>query len=162
MGSSSIQTIIDYTAVVAARVQNVTMPNGEVVGVRSIYGSGNGNLPNPLQPGQVVQPSPEKPTEPFCHISTIPDAPTITPLTQDGTVQLDWSIPMRFYVPRGNLSSAVQALLPFYDPYMRTFWADRTLNGMCNLAYIRSFKPDGDDDWCWLDSDLYVLEIVDY
>lgn len=168
MGSNIVR-MVDYTAVVAARVQGVTLPNGEIVGVRSIYGSGNGGYVDPLRQGVdangnpfLVQPTPEKPLEQFCHISTIPDAPTVVPLTQDLAVTFEWSIPMRLYVPRNDLATVSQTLLPFYDAYMGTFYADHTLNGMANLAYIRSFKPDGDDDWCWLDMDLYVLENVDY
>ena len=159
---SSIQFTVDMSAIVAARVQGVTLPNGEIVGVRSIYGSGNSHYADPLRPGMEVQPAPEKPTELFCHFSEIPDAPKVGPLTQDSTVEFEWAIPMRLYVPRGNLATVKQTLLPFYDAYMAAFWADRTLGGLCNLAYIRSFKPDGDDSWCWLDMDLYVQENVDY
>jgi hypothetical protein len=159
---SNIALTIDMTAIVAARVQGVAMPNGEIVGVRSIYGSGNSGYADPLRSGQAVQPAKEKPLEPLCHISEIPDAPTVVPLTQDGVVQFEWSIPMRLYVPRGDLATVRQTLLPFYDAYMAAFWADHTLGGLCNLAYIRSFKPDGDDSWCWLDMDLYVQELVTY
>jgi len=161
MGSNIIR-MIDYSAAVAARVQGVVLPDGSIVGVRAVHGSGNAGIPNPLFPGQNIDAAPEKPREQFCHTSEIPDAPTVSPLTQDGVVTFEWTISMRLYVPRQNLATVRQTLLPFYDPYMGTFWADRQLGGMCNLSYIRSFKPDGDDDFCWLDMDLWVQENVDY
>lgn len=152
----SITQMIDYSASVAARVQGVLLPDGTPVGVRAVHGSGNAGIANPLLPGHLIDAAPEKPREQFCHVSEIPDAPSVIPVTMDGLAMLEWSIPMRLYVPRGNLATVRQTLLPFYEPYWDTFWADHTLGGLCNLAYIRSFKPDGDDDWCWLDMDLYV------
>ena len=160
--SSNIAYIVDYSAAVAARVQNLTLPNGEVGGVRSVYGAGQGLFGDPLRPGQTIQPAPEAPQEAFTHISDLPGAPNPTPLTQDGTVELLWAVPMRLYVPRSDLATVRQTLLPFYDGYEAAFWPDRTLGGLCLLAYIKSFTRGSDDDWAWLDMELSVLEEVSW
>ena len=160
--SSQIARIVDYSAVVAARVQGLAMPSGGTAGVRSVFGCGQGFYTDPLRPGQMVAPAPENPLEPFTHTSDLPDAPVLTPLTQSGTVQLEWAVPMRLYAQRGDLRAVRQVLLPFYDGYTGAFWRDRTLGGLCLLAYIRSFRVASDDDWAWLDMDLYALEEVDY
>ncbi|MGH2512364.1 MAG: hypothetical protein ACRDGQ_06730 [Candidatus Limnocylindrales bacterium] len=161
--SSNIAAIVDYSATVAARVQDVALANGEIGGVRSVYGGGMNLYADPLRPGEMIQPSPEKPLEPFTHMTDLPDAPTITPLTQEGSVQLEWNVPMRFYVPRGDLATARQTLLPFYDAYEAAFWPDRRLGGLCLLAYIRSMGPaQADSDWAWCPMVLYVLEEVDW
>ena len=160
--SSDINAIIDYTAVVAARVQGVTLYNGEVVGVRSVYGAGQGFYADPFRTGQKVQPVPEVPTETFQHFSELPDAPTIAPDTQSGTVRVEWDIPMRLILARGDLATTRQIALPFYDAYLGAFWQDNRLADLCNLAYIRSFARGGDGTWAWLEMHLFVREYVDY
>lgn len=160
--SSSIAAIVDYTATVAARIQGVPLPNGEPGGVRSVYGAGQGLYPDPLRPGQMIQPAPERPLEPFSHISDLPGAPSPKALTQSGTVQFEWIVPMRLYVARTDLGLVRQTLLPFYDAYEAAFWPDRRLGGLCSLAYIKSFTRASDEDWAWLDMELSVTEIVSY
>ena len=162
MSGSQIRSIVDYSAALAARVQNLPMPNGGTAGVRSVFGCGQNLYADPLRPGQMIAPAPELPLESFMHVSDLPDAPNPTPLTQDGTVLFEWSVPMRLYVPRGDLRAARATLLPFYNGYYAAFWPDRTLGGLCLLAYIRSFRIAADDDWAWLDMDLSALEEVSY
>lgn len=160
--SSDIAAIIDYSATVAARIQSVTLANGEIVGVRSIYGAGQNFYPDPLRPGQFVQPAPDVPTEPFQHMSELPDAPNVTYETQSGTFRLDWDIPMRLTVARPNLANVRQVLLPWYDAYLGAFAADRLLGGLVALAYIRSFSKEADDDWVSLLMQLRAVEFVSY
>ena len=151
----------DYTATVAARVQGIALPSGEVVGVRSVYGSGQNLYADPLRPGQMIQPAPDKPIEAFTHVSDLPQIDP-RPQTQSGTFERLWILPMRFYVPRGDLATVRQTLLPFYDGYDAAFATDRTLGGLCLLAYIKSFTRDADPDWAWLAMDLSVLEEVSW
>lgn len=160
--TSRIAAIVDYTAVVAARVQGVPLANGEVGGVRSVFGAGLGIYADPLRPGQTIQPAPAIPLEAFSHQTDLPGAPAPTPLTQDGVVQLEWEVPMRLYVPVTDFALVRQTLLPFYDAYYGAFWRDRTLAGLCLLAYIKSFNRGQENDWAYLDMPLYVLEEVSY
>ena len=160
--SSDIAQIVDYTCLVAARVQGVTLPNGVVAGVRSVYGAGQGLYDDPFHTGQTIQPVPSAPTETFAHFSEIPDAPTVQPASQSGTFEIEWDIPMRLILANGDLATTRQIALPFYDAYLRAFCLDDKLDGLCNLAYIRSFARGGDGTWAWLESHLYVREYVNY
>jgi hypothetical protein len=161
--SSNIASIVDYTAQVAAGIQDVALPNGEVVGIRSVYGAGQERYPDPLNPGQNIQPAPENALEPFTHISDLPDAPTVAYLTQDGTVEFTWMVPMWLYVPRGDLATLRAVLLPFFDAYEAAFAPDPTLGGLAVLSYISSFgKVEVADDWARLPIDLRVTEMVRY
>jgi len=162
MSGSNIDHLVDYTATVAAKVQGVTLPNGEEVGVRSVYGAGQGFYDDPLRPGQTIQPVPETPTETFQHWSELPDAPALAYDTQSGTMKIEWDIPMRLVLARGDLATTRTIGLPFYDAYIEQFWLDRYLGSLCNLAYIRSFARGGDGTWAWLEMHLYVREYVDY
>ena len=161
MSGSNIRWIVDASAALAGTISGVTLPNGQVAGVRAVFGAGQGRSADPLRPGQTIAPATESPHEELTHVSDLPDAPTIIPLTQDGTIRLEWTVPMRLYATRGDLATARAILLPFYDAYLAAF-RDWTLGGLCALAYIKSFKPAADDDWVWLDIDLYVLEEVSY
>ncbi len=156
--SSNIVRIVDYSAHVAGRIQNVPMADGSLGGVRSTYGAGQNVYADPLRPGQNIQPAPERPLEAFTHMSELPDAPTVTPVTQDGVVQFDWIVPMRLYVPRGDLANVRQTLLPFYGAYAAAFSSDWTLGGLCLLAFVKSFTRGADADWAWLDVELSVTE----
>lgn len=160
--SSNIRSIVDYTAAKAAGIQGIVLPNGETVGVRSIYGAGQGIYDDPLRPGQTIQPAPESATEPLMHVSRLPDAPTIEWISQTGTVELTWTIQMSLFIARGDAATAAQVVLPFYDAYLAAFTADPMLGGLCMVSRISSFKTGTDESWCWLDVDLEVLEQVSY
>ena len=165
MSGSSIVAIIDTSAAYAANVQNVLLPNGTLVGVRSIYGGGSLLVPDPLRPGQMIQPCPEEPTEPFTHFSTLPEAPTVAPITQQGLVEFTWIVPMRLALPRGDAATATATLLPFYDAYMAALSANGTdwsLGGLALNAYIKSFARSSDASWLWLEMELLVVEEVHY
>jgi hypothetical protein len=160
--SSNIAAIVDYSAQLAASVQGIYLPNGTTVGVRSVYGAGQGVYGDPLHPGQLIQPAPEEAIEAFMHVSDLPDAPIIAPYTQDGMVELTWLVPMRLYVPRGDLRTARQTLLPFYDAYLAAFVPDIRLGGLALIAYLASYRIESDSDWAWLAMDLHVEELVAY
>lgn len=162
MSHSAIAEIVDATALIAARVQGVSLPNGTVAGVRAIYGAGQNTLFDPFRPGQYIQPVPETPLETFEHWSELPDAPTIVPDTQGGTVRLEWDVPMRLILARGSLPMTRQIGLPFYDAYLSAFWADRRIGGLVQLSYIKSFARGGDGNWAWLEMHLHVAEYVAY
>lgn len=158
---SNIARIVDASAAVAAGIQNVILPNGSVVGVRSVYGGGQGVIGDPLRPGNTIQPVQERPSEPLMHVSRLPDAPTVTWITQQ-TVELIWTIQMSLYLQRGDAATAAQAALPFYDAYLAAFTPQTTLGGLCLLSQIKSFKTGTDEAWYWLDIELEVTEQVQY
>jgi hypothetical protein len=159
---SSIALIVDYTAQIAAGIQGVALPNGTTAGVRSTFGAGQGVYADPLHPGQMIAPAPENPLEPFTHFSNLPDAPTIARVTQDGVVELAWTLPMQFFVPRGDLRTVRQTLLPFFDAYLAVFLPQWTLGGLCLASWISSVKVESDADWAWLAMDLHVEELLNY
>jgi hypothetical protein len=160
--SSQIAAIVDYSAMLAGGIQGVRFPNGTTGGVRSTYGAGQGLYTDPLRPGQTIAPAPEAPLEAYMHVSDLPDAPTVTPITQDGTVELTWMVPMRLYVPRGDIRTLRATLLPFYGAYLAAFIPQWTLGGLAILSYIASFKVEADDDWGWLAMELRVIEQVSF
>jgi hypothetical protein len=165
VSGSSIAAIVDTSAAYAAAVQNVLMPNGTLVGVRSIYGAGQNLIADPLRTGQMIQPCPENPTEPFTHFSTLPEAPAVAPITQQGLVEFTWTIPMRLALPRGDAATATATLLPFYDAYMAALsmnGTDWSLGGLALNAYIKSFARSSDASWLWLEMELQVTEEVHY
>jgi hypothetical protein len=165
MSGSSIQAIVDYSAVLAAGVQNVLMPNGTRVGVRSVYGAGQNLYADPLRAGQMIRPCPENPTEPFTHFSELPEAPSVAPITQQGLVEFTWIVPMRLALPRGDAATATATLLPFYDAYMAALsvnGTDWSFGGLALNAYIKSFARTSDASWLWLDMELSVVEQVHY
>ncbi len=161
MSGSQIVRIVDYTALAAGRIQNVPMFDGSLGGVRSTYGAGQNVYADPLRPGQNIQPAPERPLEAFTHMSELPDAPAIASSSQT-SVQFTWIVPMRLYVPRADLASVRQTLLPFYGAYAAEFLTDWTLGGLCLIAFIKSFTRGADADWAWLDSELSVTEVVSF
>jgi hypothetical protein len=162
--SSQIASIVDYSAALAARkVQGIVNPlTGQTLGVAATFGAGQGTSPDPLRPGQTIAPAPEKPAVAYTHISDLPDAPGITTWTQDLLVELEWTIPMRLYVPRGNIQVLRATLLPFLDAYLSAFWSDHRLGDLCLRAYLSSLRIEADDDWGWLAMDLAVLEEVSW
>jgi hypothetical protein len=161
--SSRIAAIVDYTAQRAALIQGLVNPlTGVALGVRAVYGAGQNLYADPLRPGQMIQPAPERPLEPFSHVSDLPDAPTVEYISQSGLVQFTWTVPMRLHVQRGDLASARATLLPFYDGYEAAFVPDPTLGGLCLVSEIKTWKPAADEDWVWLDIDLSVTEEVHY
>jgi hypothetical protein len=165
MSGSSIAAIVDYSAVLAAGIQNVMMPNGTRVGVRSVYGAGQNLYADPLRAGQMIQPCPENPTEPFTHFSVMPEAPDTKPITQQGLEEWNWTIPMRLALPRGDAATATATLLPFYNAYKAALTAngtDWTLGGLALNANISSFDRSSDASWLWLEMELLVVEIVSY
>jgi hypothetical protein len=159
--SSAIAAVVDYTAALAAGIAGVALPNGSTVGVRSVYGAGQGVILDPLRPGAFVQPVPDAPTEPFVHWSRLPDAPTIEWVSMQ-SVELTWTVPMRLWLPRSDSATAAQTALPFYDAYLARFTPDYTLGGMVLRSSIKSMKPDTDESWFWLDVELEVVEVVVY
>lgn len=160
--SSAIGLIVDYTAARAATlVQDVRIANGDLVGVRSAFGAGQGVLADPLRPGSVIQPCPEKPSEPLQHWSLLPDAPAIEWLSQT-SLDLTWTIPMRLYLQRSDAATAAQVCLPFYDAYLGAFAIDPTLGGLVVVSRIRSIKAASDESWYWLDMEMEAEEVVSY
>jgi hypothetical protein len=158
---SNIARIVDYTAQRAALVQGLSIENGSIVGVRSVYGAGQGLYADPLRPGAMIQPCPEKPSEPLQHWSKLPDAPTIEWVSQT-SAELTWTIPMTLWISPADAATAAQVALPFYNGYLAAFATDPALGGLCLVSTVKSFKPGGDSDWFWLDVELEVTELVSY
>jgi len=164
--ASRIAQIVDYTALVAARIKPQRIPSGYVE-MRAVFGTGQVDpdtgeplYQDPLHPGQPLQPAPENPLEPYTHFSDLPDAPGIEWLDQEGDVALTWDIPMRFWFPRSDLAMARQTAMPFYAAYLSEFHKDYTLGGLCKLARVSRYAIGGDEFDSWLDVNLSVLEEV--
>lgn len=159
---SRIAEIVDYSAQIAAGVQGISLYNGEVIGVRSVYATGQGSYLDPLHPGEFIQPAPDNPEEPYSHVSDLPDAPAIEYITQSGLVGLDWTVPMSLVTNRGTLATLRQTLMPFYGPYLAAFMADPTLGGLAQIAYIKSMRLGPEDVWDRLLMELFVREEVHF
>lgn len=157
MGSSDINVIIDYTASIAASVP----------GVKAVAGSGSGNVDDPLRPGHKIVTAEANPVTPFLHWSEVPGAPPVEWVSQNGTVEISWHVPMRLWLPHSS-SEARRLALPFYDGYLRAFTrdpflGDRTIQADLALrTAIVKFAIGGDANWSWLDVGLLVVERVNY
>jgi len=149
---SNVALIVDYTAALAAGI----------AGVKSVAGAGQGDTDDPLRPGQKIVACGGNPSEPYQHWSELPDAPTVQWLTQNGTVELTWELPMRLWLPRTDLAVMRRNALPFYDGYLRAFIRDYLLGGLVIRSEITHIQRDGDDDWTWLEIMLSLTEIVNY
>lgn len=157
MESSNIDQIVDYTAAVAATI----------TGVKAVFGSGSGQVDDPLRPGHKVATAESNPTAAFTHWSDVPSAPNVQWVSQTGTVEIAWNVPMRLWLPKTD-DVARRAALPFYDRYLRAFVRDRYLGDPTtdsNLALrteLARFAIGGDANWSWLDVHLIVVERVNY
>ncbi len=160
--STNIAAIVDYSAQVAASIQDVRLYNGETIGVRAVFGTGQGLYTDPLHPGEYIQPAPENPDEPYTHVSDLPDTPAIEYVTQSGLVSLEWTVPMSLIVNRGTLATLRQTMMPFYGPYLAAFLTDPTLGGLCEIAYIKNMRLGPEDQWDRLFMDLLVHEEVHF
>jgi hypothetical protein len=149
---SSIDVIVDYTAGVA----------GRIAGVAATFGAGLGEIEDPLRPGYPVAAAPSEPSVPFSHWSDCPGAPPIKWVSQNATVELTWTIPMRLWLGRADLAEARRMALPFYDKYIAAFVGDRTLGGLVLSLEISRLAIGGSADWAWLDVGLTVVERVNY
>lgn len=157
MASSKIVTIVDYTAAIAAGID----------GVKSVAASGQGVIDDPLRPGQKIATALENPTDPFQHWSDVPGAPTVVWVSQTGTVEITWHVPMRLWLPQ-DAGEARRVALPFYDRYLRAFVGDPFLGDreqgthLALRSEIARFAVGGDKNWSWLDVGLVVVERVNY
>ncbi len=148
---SNIERIIDFTAVVAAGIP----------GVKTVAASGQGYYDDPLSPGQKIQAAGETPTTVYTHWSEVPSAPPVEWVSQSGTVELMWTIPMRLWLPKTNLE-ARRTALPFYDGYLRAFIINWRLDDQVLRSNVSKFMIGGDKDWSWLDIGLVAVERVTY
>jgi hypothetical protein len=152
VGKSDVQQIVDYTAMLA----------GHIDGVRGTFGAGQNFYEDPLRPGHMIVAAPSDPTAAFTHWTECPGAPAIKFLTQNGTVEISWQIPMRLWLPKGDLAETRRLSLPFYDKYIRMFVTDTSLGGLVNRSELTKFSQGGDDKWAWLDVYLTAVEVVNY
>ena len=162
--ATQIAAIVDYSAWRAGTsVQNVVNPMTNLtLGVRSVYGAGQNAYPDPLRPGLMIAPAEEKPANPYCHVSELPDAPSQPESTQDVVDQYIWTVPMRFYVPKADKRVLRATLLPFYDAYLSAFRQDIRLGNLCLTSHLLLHPVEVDDDWAWLPMDLIVTEVVSW
>ena len=155
MGASKIATIIDYTAAMAASIP----------GMQAVAASGQGVVDDPLRPGMKVAAAQATPQAPFTHWSEVPGAPKVLWVSQDQTVELTWTIPMRLWLPKTD-EDARRTVMPFYDHYLRVFIQDPFLGARPDNLAVRSeiagFDIGGDKDWSWLDVKYVVVERVNY
>lgn len=154
--SSNLARIVDYTAAVA----------GQIEGVKAVFGTGSGLVDDPLRSGQKVAAAPSNPAAAFTHWSDVPDAPAVEHVSQSGTVELSWHVPMRLWLPKTD-EDARRVVLPFYDRYLRAYLNDYYLGAspseyLALRTQLLRFKIGGDKDWSWLDVILVVVERVNY
>lgn len=152
---SNIARIIDYTAVIA----------GGIEGVKSVCGSGQGFYEDPLRSGYKIEPCPSTNKSLFAHWSGAPAAPAVEWVSQSGTVELTWVIPMRLWLPKTD-EEAIRAAMPFYDRYLAAFVANYRLDDGDQKLVLRShiahFRIGGSPEWSWLDVGLQVVERTSY
>jgi hypothetical protein len=156
VSGSQIERIIDYTALVAASIE----------GVKTVAGSGAGYYDDPLRPGQKIAACHFQAVNAYTHWSDVPNAPPVEWVSQSGTVELSWTIPMRLWLPKDD-SEARRTALPFYDRYLGAFIQDNRLAGgdggnLVLRTLINRFSIGGNDDWSWLDIGLLAVERVSY
>lgn len=154
---SNIARIVDYSAVLAAGIP----------GVKSIWATGQGFETDPFT-GKPLLAAQESPAEEYAHFSDLPGAPSIVWVTNTGTEELTWVVPMRLWFQTTDYAVLRQKAMPFYDGYLAAFARDRTLRGLCLRARIASFAIGMDPEvvgrarWAWLDPKLEVVEQVNY
>ena len=153
MSGSNIEALVDYTAWRAGFY---------VAGIKSVAGAGQGLYPDPLRPGQMIVPAPSNPVAPFSHWSELPTAPAIEYITQDGVVELAWTLPMRLWVSKAPIEEVRRTLLPMYARYLAAFVPDPTLGGLALRWHSLTFGVQGNDDWAWLAVSLVAVEEVSY
>lgn len=152
MSHSNIDRIVDYTAALA----------GHIEGVQAVFGAGLGETEDPLRHGQPVAAAPSEASAAFTHWSECPGAPPVQWVSQDGVVELTWTIPMRLWLPRADLAETRRMSLPFYDRYLAAFIRDWQLGGLALSSQVTRFAAGGDTSWSWLDIGLTVVERVNY
>lgn len=151
---SFIATVVDTTAALAAGIE----------GVKAVAGAGTGLVDDPLRGGQKIASAGPTPSV-FAHWSEVPSAPALTWVSQSGTVELQWMIPMRLWLPKADEEARRNAIV-FYDRYLRAFTRDPFLGAYPDNLLLRSmiagFEIGGDKDWSWLDIRYVAVERVNY
>jgi len=148
---SNIGQIIDYTASLAGRIE----------GVKSVAGSGSGLVDDPIRVGRKIDVCGFTPVTAYAHWSDVPGAPPIEWVSQSGTVELTWTIPMRLWLPK-DAGEARRVGLPFYDRYLQAFIRDFRLGDLVLRSSLATFEIGGDKDWSWLNVGLVAVERVSY
>lgn len=153
---SNIESIVDYTAYLAAGIE----------GVKSVAGAGQGIWDDPLRPGLKIAAAGSNPAEELSHWTELPTAPGVTWLDQDASVQLDWTLVMKLFFSKGDIERIRQLALPFYDRYLAVFAAmsNYQLDGLALRTQLTNFAVMAAEgsDWAWLEIRLLVVEIVQY
>lgn len=159
--SSDIGVLVDYTA---ARV------GSQVTGIQAVYGSGTGNIDDPLRSGNKIQPAPFAPVQPFEHWSEVAAMTNFEWLTQDGGGSATWEIAMRCYLLAADFQNLRQQAQPLFALYLSAFQSDPTLGGHCKpflpsrLTTMQlGIDPPVKDRarWGWIEVRLQVTEVVD-
>lgn len=163
--ASRIAEIVDATAAIAASVS----------GIVAVFGSGRGNIDDPLRSGKKIRAAQGGPTEPYEHWSEVGSLIGSEWATQDGGQIVTWAVAMRVWLDRTELDVMRQNAQPLFPAYLSAFQADPTLGGLCMLSRI--IRMDIGDDppraagqearwgliarWGHLDINLEVQEVVD-
>ena len=150
---SNVADIVDYTAWRAGTF---------IPGLTSVAGAGQGVYSDPFRPGETIAAAPSNPVAALSHWSELPTAPAINYVTQSGTVEIAWTIPMKLFISKAPIEDVRRILLPFYDGYLAAFVPDPTLGGLAVRSYFASFGVQGNDDWAWLAVSLVAVELVRY
>lgn len=150
--ASIIEQIVDYTAVLAAT---------EIEGLVAVAAIGTYGYDDPLRAGHKIATAQEKPGSAMTHWSEAPGAPPVKRVSQDGWVEIDWTIPMRLWLPK-QTEAARRAAIPFYSRYLEAFYNDPRLSNLVLRSEITRFEIGGDQDWSWLNIGLTAVERVQF
>jgi hypothetical protein len=154
MSGSLIADITDYTAQRAA-----TIP-----GISAVAAMGYETYTDLLRPTETIDAATEWPAEPFTHQTLEPSAPVVDYITQEGDVQITWTVPMRLWLNKAPVDQVRRVALPFYNLYLACFVPDPRLGGLCVWSFISRFNLANAPraDWAWLEVDLSVTEQIRY
>jgi hypothetical protein len=145
--SSLDPNLADYVASVA----------GRVAGVTAVFGTGQGEIGDPLRPGQTIRAAPDAPTAPWTFWADLPSGKGIW-LTQDLAEGWEWDFPCRLWLPRADLANMRRAAQPMYGRFRDAFVQDRDLGGRVQSVRISAFDIGSDASWAWMDLNLNVNE----
>jgi hypothetical protein len=140
----------DYIASVAARV----------AGIVEVFGTGQGVIGDPFNPGQTIRAAPDAPTGPWTFWVDLPSGKGVW-LTQDLAESWDWDFPCRLWLPRGDLANMRRLARPMYRKLADAFAQDRDLGGRVQSCRITAFDIGSDASWAWMDVNLIATEHID-
>lgn len=156
---TQIARVVDYTAALVAE---------QVEGIVAVYGSGTGDIVDPLREPDNIRSVPDAPQQQYEHWSEVASMTATAWATQQGAQRLTWLIPMRLWFQRVDDAALRRAAQPFFARYWTAFTADPRLGGLVAMSRLLRGSigvdpPAGTNRarWGFLDFDLMVEEYAD-